>query len=184
MLDKKTIRQTIREKCATLTISEVDSASYQLFLQMKPLLTNVKNIAIYNAHNKEINLKYLIEYCQKNNIIIYQPVAYKNTRQMKLALYGSLDEDIFSDESVIIQNNYAWYNLDMIIMPLLAVGSNGYRVGQGGGYYDTTLSKLDLSNTILCGVGYDFQYISQALAYDEWDTKLDIFVSPNMCINF
>lgn len=44
---------------------------------------------------------------------------------------------------------------DVVIVPLLGVDGDNYRLGNGGGYYDRTLARLPGDTTII-GVGQDF----------------------------
>jgi 5-formyltetrahydrofolate cyclo-ligase len=44
---------------------------------------------------------------------------------------------------------------DLLLVPLLGFDGEGYRLGQGGGYYDRTLAKLRSQRpTIAVGIGY------------------------------
>ena len=45
---------------------------------------------------------------------------------------------------------------DLLFVPFVAVDEDNYRLGQGGGYYDYTISQLRKSNPELqtFGVGY------------------------------
>jgi 5-formyltetrahydrofolate cyclo-ligase len=44
---------------------------------------------------------------------------------------------------------------DVVIVPLLGVDESGYRLGNGGGYYDRTLARLG-SEVLIIGVGQAF----------------------------
>tara|TARA_R110002020_G_scaffold48286_10_gene137710 strand:- start:5767 stop:6429 length:663 start_codon:yes stop_codon:yes gene_type:complete len=44
---------------------------------------------------------------------------------------------------------------DVVIVPLLGVDENGYRLGNGGGYYDRTLARLP-EDLMIIGVGQPF----------------------------
>lgn len=44
---------------------------------------------------------------------------------------------------------------DVVIVPLLGVDANGYRLGNGGGYYDRTLARLP-QDLLTVGVGHPF----------------------------
>ena len=71
--------------------------------------------------------------------------------------------------------------LDVIICPLVAVDSNGNRMGMGGGFYDTTLSKSYKSGAkkpLKIGWCYDFQEVEQ-LERQSWDVPLDGIITPS-----
>jgi 5-formyltetrahydrofolate cyclo-ligase len=49
---------------------------------------------------------------------------------------------------------------DVVLAPLLAVDRDGYRLGQGGGYYDRTLARLRRQGRVVAvGVGYHVQRV-------------------------
>ena len=147
---------------------------------------NINKIAVYHAHQWEITLNNIIDYLLSQNKEIYQPVANKTNKQMYLTKYNN-DKRIFvSDlEYNTIKNNQSilWDELDIIFIPSVAVDKKGYRLGRGGGYYDATLKSVSHKNIILCGVGYDIQYTDD-IHHDEWDIRLDYFISENNIINF
>lgn len=49
-------------------------------------------------------------------------------------------------------------NYDMILVPGLAYDADGYRIGYGGGYYDSFM--IQHPNTIKIGVFYPFQEVA------------------------
>lgn len=51
---------------------------------------------------------------------------------------------------------------DIVFAPLLAVDDDGFRLGQGGGYYDRTLRALRARKAVVVvGVGYDVQRVKR-----------------------
>ena len=69
-----------------------------------------------------------------------------------------------------------------MVIPLLAVNSNGYRIGYGGGYYDRYLKDIRTKNTKKVGYGYHFQLTE--FTADEWDEPLDFFVNEEGVTEF
>ena len=66
---------------------------------------------------------------------------------------------------------------DVLIVPLLAFDSEGYRLGYGGGFYDRTLHKLRGNGTALAvGVGYAAQHVAR-VPRDEYDQPLDWIIT-------
>jgi 5-formyltetrahydrofolate cyclo-ligase len=62
---------------------------------------------------------------------------------------------------------------DLLFVPLLAFDSQGYRLGQGGGYYDRTLAK---SGAMAVGLAYAGQEIAK-LPHEAHDARLDWIVT-------
>lgn len=59
---------------------------------------------------------------------------------------------------------------DLILVPGLAFDKANYRLGYGGGYYDTFLAQHPGAHTV--GVGYPFQLVGQ-VPVEEHDVALD-----------
>lgn len=64
--------------------------------------------------------------------------------------------------------------LDVLFVPLVAVDTQGNRVGMGGGFYDRTLAGGD--RPYLLGMAHAFQQVS-ALPAQPWDVPLDALVT-------
>ena len=62
---------------------------------------------------------------------------------------------------------------DVLLVPLLAFDSRGYRLGYGGGFYDRTLEKLRaLKKVTAVGVAYQAQ-MTDEVPLGEHDAPLD-----------
>lgn len=63
--------------------------------------------------------------------------------------------------------------LDLLVLPLVAVGRDGMRLGMGGGFYDRTLGAVAAEERpLLLGLAYEFQFID-AVPAQPWDIALD-----------
>ncbi|HNI35265.1 MAG TPA: 5-formyltetrahydrofolate cyclo-ligase [Microthrixaceae bacterium] len=71
--------------------------------------------------------------------------------------------------------------LDLVIVPALAVDADGRRLGHGGGFYDRSFSWLRgvprPSSVVLVGFVHDLQVID-AVASEPWDVTLDAILTP------
>lgn len=66
---------------------------------------------------------------------------------------------------------------DILLVPLLAYDSDGYRLGYGGGYYDVTLAALRKHKHITAvGVAYALQE-TEPLPREDHDQRLDWIVT-------
>lgn len=71
-------------------------------------------------------------------------------------------------------------DIEVTVVPLLAVNGKGYRLGYGGGYYDRYLKG---ARTLKVGLGYYFQLTEEFIA-DGWDEPLDLFVCERGIYDF
>ncbi len=183
MQTKLELRSSMRVKRRDYISNVVEGSGIKLLEQLLPLLEDTKKIAIYYSADGEINLRELMDYCARRSIELYAPVATRSSRSMRFELITDLcHRDIFYPENYELETEIKWYNLDLVILPLLAVDHLGYRLGQGGGYYDTTFAKRQ-SRPLLCGVGYSWQLCEQ-VPHESWDLKLDYFASESDLVKF
>lgn len=71
--------------------------------------------------------------------------------------------------------------IDVVIVPALRVDQVGYRLGQGGGFYDRTLVKLEVWKV---GLIYESEITNQALPHETHDICLDAAATPTVIYRF
>jgi 5-formyltetrahydrofolate cyclo-ligase len=73
---------------------------------------------------------------------------------------------------------------DALLVPLLAVDTDGYRLGYGGGYYDRTLDVLRARRRVVAvGVGFEAQRIDR-LPRAAGDERLDWLLTDRRLLAF
>ena len=60
--------------------------------------------------------------------------------------------------------------IDLVLVPALAIDPDGYRLGQGGGYYDRALPQLRAWKH---GVVYPFERMEHDLPREPWDVPVN-----------
>ena len=60
--------------------------------------------------------------------------------------------------------------IDVVLVPALAIDTDGYRLGQGGGFYDRALPLLRAWKH---GVVYPYERMEHDLPRDPWDVAVD-----------
>jgi 5-formyltetrahydrofolate cyclo-ligase len=60
--------------------------------------------------------------------------------------------------------------IDLVLVPALAIDPDGYRLGQGGGFYDRALPQLRAWKH---GVVYPFERMEHDLPRESWDIAVD-----------
>lgn len=71
--------------------------------------------------------------------------------------------------------------IDLIVVPALRIDRSGYRLGQGGGYYDRALPQLRAWSI---GLIHADEISSEDLPREEWDIPLNAAATPDLVIRF
>ena len=61
-------------------------------------------------------------------------------------------------------------SIDLVLVPALAIDPDGYRLGQGGGFYDRALPQLRAHKH---GVVYAYERMEHDLPREPWDVSMD-----------
>lgn len=72
-------------------------------------------------------------------------------------------------------------DLDIVLMPCVAVDRSGNRLGMGAGYYDRAFAGRR-GGPVLIAVAYDVQLLAQ-LDVNEWDVPADVVVTETRVID-
>ncbi|MEN9946041.1 MAG: hypothetical protein RLZZ293_427 [Pseudomonadota bacterium] len=183
MLDKSELRQIMRKQRQLITLDYQQKAQQALVDNLQPLIASSQRIAIYHACAGELSLAKCIEYCLSLGKQLFMPIAYRENRLMRcLPLINNYSTQVFFPLDYPLIDEIQWYNIDLILIPLLAIDSHGIRLGQGGGYYDSTLATVK-PRPVLCGIGYANQLVDN-LPKDPWDLQLDFFATEKSLIKF
>ena len=71
--------------------------------------------------------------------------------------------------------------ISVVVVPSLRIDQSGYRLGQGGGYYDRALPKLTAWKI---GLVYAGELNSEKLPHEAHDIPLDAAASPSIVVRF
>ena len=78
------------------------------------------------------------------------------------------------------------FQLDLVLVPLMAFDRRGNRLGYGGGYYDRSFSflkdQLRPTEPLLVGIAYDFQELPEIIP-ESWDVTLDFIATDHELID-
>jgi len=73
---------------------------------------------------------------------------------------------------------------DALLVPMLCFNQNKFRLGYGGGYYDTTISAIreKKPNLLTIGIAFDIQE-TEDLPLENHDTQLDYILTENRLLH-
>ncbi len=178
-ISKKEIRDTvlaIRKSFDTDYLDRLSTVICNRILK-QPMYADCKDLVLYMPINNEVNVEILMKQAFEDGKNVWLPrVINKNMEFYKYSkdttlikgAYGILEPD--TNEILTPDNN------TLIIMPGAAFSEDMGRIGYGGGYYDTYLSKHTCCKTI--AACYNFQ-IMPMVPMDEHDIKPDMIISDD-----
>lgn len=179
-MTKSECRTAFLAKRKLISTAEINAFSAQII----ELLTNnfdlsskVVSLFLPIESKNEINTFLLLELKEQLNVQFALPVANFETNAMTHYLFESLEQlqknsyDIPEPTfgKVIPENE-----IDVVIVPLLCVDKNGYRVGYGKGFYDRFLTQ--------CKATCQFIGLSLFEPIDELDDASDNDVPLHFCV--
>lgn len=185
-LSKDELRAKMKSRLRDLTPREyrdLNHGLYTNFLRLK-LLNTANNIMIYYSVRNEANTVRIIDYLLKAGKTVALPVCtpgrdlqagvISDLSQLQPAPYGLMEP---GPGAVLLENS----KLELIIIPGIAFGEKGHRLGHGAGYYDRFLLKTP--NAFKLGLAYDFQLIPEVPA-ESHDINMNGLLTPTRYLEF
>ena len=175
---KSDIRADMRERRRTFVCSlediTRDALEEQLAELLAPYLASAQIVGAYRAVGGEISPDAALERARRLGRTVAYPCFGEDEDRF---VFRAGDPDMPGPFRIPQPSPDApEVRPDLILVPLLAVGNGGMRIGQGKGHFDRVLAQVD--GALVCGIGWQMQRLAQDLPTDEWDVPLDLFVSP------
>ncbi len=168
MNHKQLLRNQLRNKRKNIDDKQRVVAEDLINRYLRCFIRRDMKIAVYRAVGSEVSLNVFIRMALRRGVQVFEPVVDVNSRRLWFVKWGS----ILHYRHVIKQRIE---NMDIVLLPLIGVDFAGMRLGQGGGYYDASLSFCDKKELLKIGVGFACQMVDK-LPSDKHDKKLDAFV--------
>lgn len=176
--EKAKLREEVRATVKKLSPQEKLASDKAMFEGLLALIEaeEVESLLLFRGEGDEPKTEGLIEELLAMGISVCLPRCLKN-RQMEAreitkdskyvkSAFGILEPD---DACPVVDKN----QLDLIVVPALCYDEKGYRLGQGGGYYDRYL-KGYLGTT----VGFCREEVFQkALPIEKHDVPVEAVIS-------
>lgn len=146
MNGKKALRQALRRRRAALPPAEKQRAEMQANRLLKRFIRRGKRIAVYWPLGSEMRLDSFIRSARRRGAEVYLPYIDSRSLRLWFTPYpagkakterprgkSSLKIPQFAGRKIRAERLHA------MLLPLVGINSRGYRLGQGGGYYDVSL---------------------------------------------
>lgn len=116
-----------------------------------------KTIAAFEEFDNEPSLARLREWCSQNGVAVLLPTVAEH---FELAWHSGTEARQLSDA-------------ELIVMPAMAAGRDGNRLGRGKGYYDRAVSQLETPRVV---VVHDIE-LYETLPAEDFDQKVSMVVT-------
>ncbi|MGQ0527552.1 MAG: 5-formyltetrahydrofolate cyclo-ligase [Alphaproteobacteria bacterium] len=162
--------------------SEDPDAACRLFFEsIKPQKGQV--VAAYWPQPSEFDVHPILERLRQEGISCALPVIQKDMLELGFVSWfesTALKKNAKNVYEPVMSPGEPLLEPDIVIVPLLAFDRRGYRLGRGGGYYDTTLEVLRGKKSVLAvGIAYAQQACLFNLPTEPHDQKLGWVITPD-----
>lgn len=157
---KKQLRQRMLAQRDKLPPGERKLQSEGICEQLWELVLSrkIRVIHSYLPMGSEVNVLPFLQRALDHGLTVVSPKTLKNRRMQHLILtdLGKLEPGIFNTYHPRAAEEYRGH-YDLMVVAGLAFDHNGFRVGYGGGYYDTFLA--DHPEALTVGVCFPHQIV-------------------------
>ena len=173
-MNKKELRNKIREQKRAMTPQQIESASQklvELFLATEQY-RQAKTIYGYLPYNQEVRTVPLLEQALADGKKVAVPKIYGDEmRFIYLPDLNQVEKGYSGIPEPIEDGPLGDDPTALVLMPGMAFDEEGHRIGYGGGFYDKFLANEPDHPTIaLC---YDFQIVKE-LPTEDFDIPVDL----------
>lgn len=189
-MTKKEIRAIYKEKRAELSIQKLEKGNDLILIHFQKIqLPFLDCVHTYLPSLKlwEVDTANIIRYLQFKNPEIKIAVPVIDIANLSMQHY-SLDENSnlitnsFGIEEPSSGNKIETEEIDLVLVPLLAFDTNGFRVGYGKGFYDRFLKECK-PDVIKIGLSF-FEPTGTITDTDQYDVPLDYCVTTEGVYSF
>lgn len=170
---KNQLRKSMREARDKMSLAEREVLSEKICAKLWAYILKhkVQVIHSYLPMDSEVNVKSLLQKALDHNIkvVTSKTLKKRQLKHLKVTDLKNMEEGIFGTyhpkDAEVYHGTY-----DLILVAGLAFDGSHYRLGYGGGYYDTFLAEHEAAKKI--GVCFPFQVVEK-VPIEEHDVQLD-----------
>lgn len=186
---KAELRKRMRALRNTAPASACQARSARIVerLLAEPELQKAEHVAVFYPieERHEVDLRALDVALRARGTHVYYPSIDAETRVMTFRRVADLEADLeerglgFREPTSSAVEASA---LDVVVVPCLAAGPSGHRLGYGAGFYDRALPRF-CPPAWSVAVAYDYQLLAE-VPHDEHDTKVAALVTDVRTLRF
>lgn len=175
--EKSSLRSRYRRERNERYIKE----SYE-YLCSSPEITRAKVIASYISYGDEPDTHQLNQVLLGEGKILLLPRI--NGEKLDWVQWNGQLETLIQKKKILEPVGEIFHKIEeieVIIVPALRIDRSGYRLGQGGGYYDRALAGL---SSWSIGLIHPDEISSEDLPREPWDYPLNAAATPDLILRF
>lgn len=186
--EKKQLRKTMKALRSAMPKQEWQERSALIVQNIKALekfqTARVIHAFLSDEARNEVNLIPLLEKITSSQKKLLVPVVDgSNLISVELTSFNHLTRHAFGVlEPTERTSSPLEQEIDLVLVPLLAIDKNGNRLGYGKGYYDRFFKRLN-AKCFKLGVGFEFQVMGEVPS-TESDVRLDAVMTEKGLIVF
>ncbi|MDD7465083.1 MAG: 5-formyltetrahydrofolate cyclo-ligase [Actinomycetaceae bacterium] len=180
---KQLVRSAIRTHRKERTEAARISAGEQIATHVLDFVKGSRCVACYVSVNKEPPTRELCTQIADAGIQLLLPKLGPHLTRSWGYFRGDADLETMApgrppEPSGPAFDNSILADVDVMIIPALAVNSQGERLGQGGGWYDRALKGIG-SHTKVAAIIYDEEFLRSALPQNDMDVLIPFVITPS-----
>ncbi len=186
--EKQQLRMQMREIIRQITPNERKQYSRMITNKILnlPEYSNSHVIMAFLSMDVEYDTTELINKAIESGKIVCAPKVDWDSWSMQPVKIAN-SEDVIIDSHNLKEpkgdEQISANEIDLILVPGLAFDVRGHRLGRGGGFYDTFLSRADVKRAIKLAPTFDCQ-ILPSLPIGNKDMSVDIIITPHKLLRF
>ncbi len=156
---------------------DIEAATPLFFETIQPQENQI--IAAYWPKGREFDPTHILETALIQNFTCALPKVDKANKILKFVKWDQSIDLVKGEYGIMEPVDGEIVEPDIFLVPFLSFDRKGYRLGQGGGYYDATLAHYRAMKDITAiGIGYAHQAVLFTLPVEKHDEKMDYILTP------
>ncbi len=188
--NKHYYRKTARYKLNTLDREEQEDDSQEIIKKIARLESwrQATKIALYRSIKEEPLLNELGALALQDGKEVYYPWLDSESDHIGLAQVSNFEDDLeigafdIEEPCKELQKSSNPEEIELFLVPGIAFGESGERLGRGKGFYDKLLNSYPEAFKI--GVSFDFQVFKEPIPQQNHDIRMDMLITPQRLLKF
>ncbi len=188
MLSKQNLRNQMKGKRRALAEQTVLQGSADVLSQLLSagICQPGDKICLYLPMHGEVDITAIFTESARYQLSFYLPVIDLPQPGMLNAAPYAWGEQLQLNKYYLLEPFHqtelrSLEDMNVVLMPVVAFNVKGGRLGQGGGYYDRSLSKAK-KRPLRVGLAYDWQQ-SDGWEVESWDVPMQFVITPSEIIS-